>query len=165
LKKRALPVAAVSAAAVAIMWVLIVDVSRIEWDDAILSAIVWVPGLIALHEAIHALLHPRFGLTSDTIVGFWPQQVFFYAAYLGEMSRERFVCVILAPFVVLSVGPLLIAPFTEVPSGITVAISVMNAMLSCVDLVGVFYLIRGAPMKAIVRNKGWKTHWRMADEL
>ena len=164
LRRRALPVAAVSALVVVLMWMLTVDVSRIQWNVAILSAVVWFPGLIALHEAVHALLFPRSGVPGNTIVGFWPQQALFYAAYLGEMSRERFACVILAPLVVLSFGPLLVAPFTEVTSSIVVSISVTNAMLSCGDLVGVFYLLRGSPKKTIVRNKGWKTYWRKAAE-
>jgi len=164
LKRRAPPVAAVSALTVAILWILTVDVTRIEWLVAVLSAVVWFPGLIALHEAVHALLHPHFGVSRNTIVGYWPQHVFFYAAYLGEMSRERLACMILAPLVVLSFGPLLIALFTEVTSGITVSMSVTNAMLSCGDLIGVFYLIRGSPRKAIVRNKGWRTYWRKTAE-
>ncbi|MFA5193474.1 MAG: metalloprotease family protein, partial [Verrucomicrobiia bacterium] len=61
---------------------------------------------IAVHEMIHALVHPAQGRTDKTIIGIWLSRLLFYAHYEGVLSRTRFLAVFAAPLVVLSLCPI-----------------------------------------------------------
>src|SRR5690606_36440679 len=62
--------------------------------------------LVVVHEGIHLLLHPGHGRSSQSVLGGSSKHGIIYALYFGEMSRARYVVVLLGPFVVLSVLPL-----------------------------------------------------------
>jgi hypothetical protein len=117
-------------------------------------------GIVVVHEFIHALVHPMAGRSSHSILGFWPSQVVFYAHYDGELSRNRFVTILLMPLVVISIVPLLVAAATQVTSGWAAFISAFNAFLACVDMLGAGMVLFQIPANRIVRNKGWRTYWR-----
>jgi hypothetical protein len=118
--------------------------------------------LVVVHEAIHLVAHPRSGVTSSSVVGASAKPFMFYAAYLGPMSRNRMVFVLAAPFLVLSVLPLVVLGCTSpsVPHLPTVALlGVVNAAMACVDLYGVALLLWQVPGGATVQNDGWSTYW------
>lgn len=159
LKKIAGPVALLTALLVVLLWSRATDLHRLDWLPAMLTAIAWLPGALVVHEAIHAVLHPRFGASPDSVIGFWREHGFFYAAYLGELSRERLICILLGPLAVISLLPLVYALATGNASAIIVSVSVVNTLASCGDLVGAYLLLRGVPARARVRNQGWRTYW------
>jgi len=116
--------------------------------------------LVPVHELLHTLVHPGWGLSSNTVFGLWLSKGVFYAHYEGEMSRERFLLVFVMPFIVLGVLPtILIMMFPELKQSLF-WLSLFGTVLACGDLVGVGLLIFQIPHSAIVRNKGWKTYWR-----
>jgi hypothetical protein len=121
-------------------------------------------GCIAIilgHEAIHLLALPHQGLRKDTVLGFWPQMLTPYVSHDGEMSRMRHVVVGLAPFVALSVAPILAgALFGWVPLWL-VALSLLNGLGASADLVGVALVVWQTPRRARVRSKGLATWWRV----
>ncbi len=119
--------------------------------------------LIVVHEAIHLCLHPKQAWSKNSVVGVMFKPFVFYAQYLGQLSRNRFLAVLLAPFLVLTVLPLLAAVFVGVPSslGIWLALtSSVNALAACADLLGAALCFRQIPTDAVIRNNGWKTYWR-----
>ena len=63
--------------------------------------------LVVAHEFVHILAFPRFGLTSATVFGVWPSRLLPYAHHSGPVSYRRMMVVALAPFIVLSVVPLI----------------------------------------------------------
>lgn len=44
-----------------------------------LTTIASLPLLILVHELLHAVSHPGFGLQPNTVIGAWPRKMLFYA--------------------------------------------------------------------------------------
>jgi hypothetical protein len=143
-----------------------VAVTKINvWGIVIICAL-----LIPAHELVHALCHPRFGLSQNTIVGVWPTRLVFYAHYEGPMSRNHFAWVFVGPFVVLSLVPIgIIALLRAVPLSPNVVaclviLSLINGAASAGDLIGLLLILFQIPGSATVRNRGWKTFWKSTAE-
>ena len=120
---------------------------------------------IPVHELMHALAHPHYGLSSNSILGLWLSRGLFYAHYEGEMSRNRFLMILAFPYLILSLLPIasialigLAAPAT-VPTYLAVA-ALINSILVSGDAVGFVLLLSQVPSAAVVRNKGWRSYWR-----
>jgi hypothetical protein len=122
-------------------------------------------GSIPVHELVHALTHPRFGLSSESILGFQLSRGLFYAQYEGEMSRNRFLAILAMPFLILSLLPVAIMAFIgslapmSMPSNLGLA-ALINSIYASADAVGVALLLSQIPSAAVVRNKGWKSFWK-----
>ena len=126
----------------------------------LLATVIFLASLFFIHELIHALAYPRFGFNSDTIIGIWPSRFLAYAIYSGQISIVRFIIVLIAPFVILSVAPLLLT-FAGGPHWPTLKmISVANALLCGGDAVICVMIINQVPLNATLRNSGWDTWWR-----
>lgn len=128
---------------------------------AILAAVLPLCVLIPVHELFHASAHPHFGLSEKSILGLWPAKGVFYAHYDGELSRSRAVAVYSMPFIAISISPLLLCAITNRFSGLLAAISIINALVSCVDMLALGLILFQVPANAVIRNNGWKTYWRM----
>lgn len=57
-------------------------------------------GYYAVHELLHAVLHPDLGLSARTMIGLKAAAVF--VIYNGKISRRKLQCVVLGPFLVLT---------------------------------------------------------------
>ena len=126
----------------------------------ILTMAVFFGVLIFVHELIHALACPGFGLTSATFLGVWPSKILAYASHNGPISFGRGIFVGMAPFLVLSVAPLLVA-FAGGPHWQLLTVtSVMNSMVCGGDVVICLMFSSQIPHDAMLRNKGWDTWWR-----
>jgi hypothetical protein len=124
------------------------------------TAIVLLLPLVVAHEGIHLLLYPGMGRSDQSLVGGSSKHDMLYAMYFGEMSRARYVVILLGPFVVLTVLPwpacLAIGRFVPWAAGL----SVLNGMFACGDLMGAWLILRGSPDGARLRNRGYYTWWR-----
>lgn len=119
--------------------------------------------VIPVHELIHALVHPASGRSRNSIVGVWPSRFLFYAHYDGELTRNRFLAILLMPFLVISVAPALFAhAFLDVAPAWLAFASILNALLACGDLLGVLLVAFQVPRAATIRNQGWRTYWKPA---
>ena len=125
------------------------------WEEAVAALIVMI-----VHEIVHGLTHPGWGLSSRTTLGIWPSKLVFFAHYEGEMERNRFLVVFLAPFLVLSMLPLLFAWATAVRSDWIPFVSVLNAAFASGDLLGFMLLGAQIPANTLVRNKGYLSYWK-----
>ena len=83
-----------------------------------------------------------------------------YGGHSGPVSCRRFVVVAFAPFLVLSVAPLLVAFVGGPHWPFLMLVSVVNALMCGGDAVICMMLIYQVPFNATVRNKGWDTWWR-----
>ncbi len=135
------------------------------------SSLVIVILLIPIHELIHAFCTPSFGLTSQTLIGVWPSKLLFFAYYEGAISRNHFLLIFLAPFIVLSILPIGIVALAGVislsPAVISslVLLSLLNGGAASGDLLGFGLALFQIPAKAQVRNKGWRTYWMIPNSL
>lgn len=122
--------------------------------------------IIPVHELLHAICHPGWGLSSNSVIGLWLSRALFYAHYEGSMSRNRFLLIFAMPYLVLSLLPIpliaLSAGFGWTPDTVLALayLSLIGGILASGDVVGFWLIISQIPGSAIVRNKGWKTYWR-----
>lgn len=103
------------------------------------------------HELVHVLAAPSFGLTDRSVIGLWPAGGVAYSHYDGEMSRGRWLAVLLMPFLALSVLPLGVAAVSGWNSPYLAALSLVNAVGSYVDLYNAGYILFKVPAGACVR--------------
>jgi hypothetical protein len=123
--------------------------------------------VIPIHELIHAFFHPGFGFSDKTIIGAWPTKALFYADYQDEMTRNRCLLVLVAPFIALSLIPIAILALSRNLSFISPDLRIALAVFSLLagvgtagDFVICFFLLTQVPDSAMVRWKGWKTYWK-----
>jgi len=159
----ALPVGLTVAAVLVLCWFRFtptappsVIIDRISLAAFIFSFAVIVVG----HELIHVAVHPMAGRSSQSILGFWPVKLLFYAHYEGQLTRNRFVAILLMPFMVISVVPFFIAAITQVSCDWAFYVSCFNALLACGDILGVGLVLSQVPNTAVIRNQGWKSYWQ-----
>ena len=124
------------------------------------------PVLIVVHEMIHAWVHPHFGRTAESVVGVWPSRLVFYAAFTGAHSRDRFIAILGAPFLCITLLPLAVGALCghQLPAAVlylAAYVSVLNALCACGDLFAIAMLFAQVPRTAETRNQGWRTYWRL----
>lgn len=119
--------------------------------------------VIAAHELIHATGFPNFGFSDSTILAAWPSRFLFYAAYLGGMSRNRWLLVYFLPFLVISLAPIAVYHGLGVYSGWLHAVSLLNGLLAGGDLFCILLIWCQVPVRATLRNSGWSTWWKIED--
>jgi hypothetical protein len=130
----------------------------------LLALVLSFPALVVVHELLHAVVHPGWGLSHRTILGAWPARLLFYAHYSGPLSRNRFLCVFAMPFLIITVLPLgLAACGLKLPDLMTWAVawgSTLNALAAGGDYFGILLISLQVPRAAIVQNQGWRTYWK-----
>lgn len=120
-------------------------------------------GIIPIHELLHLVCFPCFGLSENSIIGFWPRMFGAYVYYDGEFSRNRAILISACPFMVLSIIPLLgCFVILNIPV-VVVAVAYLNGLLCSADLVSIFLLAKQVPSNALVRAKGYHSYWRKQD--
>lgn len=132
------------------------------WQVALVAALT-VLGFVAVlvaHEFIHLLAHPRQGRSPDSVVGVWPRALVFYASYDNAVSRTRFLVMVGAPFVLLSVGPVVLFWVTGRVRLWLVFVALVNGIGSCFDVLVIGMVLAQVPGRALIRNKGWVTYWK-----
>jgi hypothetical protein len=157
----ATPVAIATAAALVFAW------GSVKVDEPTAQATWWrlygpfvgLAFLIPVHELIHAVAYPRFGLTSDVLIGVWPSKLLCYAVTTAAVWRNQILLVYLLPFALLSLLPLVICRTFGIVSPFWFVISVVNGLASAGDLVCMALIAWQVPREAVVRNRGWNTWW------
>jgi hypothetical protein len=130
----------------------------------LLAMVLSFPALIVVHELLHAVVHPGWGLSDGTILGAWPKRLLFYAHYSGPLSHNRFLCVFAMPFLIMTVLPLgLAACGLKLPDLMRWAVawgSTLNALAAGGDYFGILLISLQVPQTAIVQNQSWRTYWK-----
>lgn len=173
-----LPFGLFGVSALFILWFCLTDLT---WNDflywffyqsSVLSITSLTIGIIIVHELIHALFHPGYGLTSNTTFGLWLSKGSFYVHWHGEMSRNRAIVGCVSPFLVLSVLPLLVClvpctrSFCLYDSTVAMLcyISLINTFFASADLMGARMFFLQIPKDGIIRNKGYYTYWQINEQ-
>lgn len=63
---------------------------------------------VVLHELLHAAGHPGGGLSPQSLVFIWPRRLQLGVFYDGFMSRTRWLVMRLAPFIGLTILPMIV---------------------------------------------------------
>jgi hypothetical protein len=164
-KLVALPISVVAAVIVAALWLGLTPLRDITHEVSLFGFLLSVAGIIIVHELLHALAHPMAGRSSHSVVGFSPAQAFFYGHYQGEMSRNRFLTILLTPLCIISIVPLLVSGAAQVSSGWVALVSVVNAFCACGDMLLAGLVLFQVPASGRIRQQSWRTYWRERDTL
>ena len=110
------------------------------------------------------MVHPKFGFSHATILGFWPKTFLGYAHYLGELTRNRVLLVLVMPTLVLTVLPLALAASGLLPPSPlrmwAYYTSMANATGAGGDVLGCWLLLTQVRRTSLVQNQGWRTYWK-----
>ena len=145
-------------------WLSGVDTSPLTDIRNVPNAIGIVLVLAPVHELLHFICLPSFGLNDKSMFGFWPKVFSPYVFYNGVLTRNRHIFIGICPFIALSVIPLLCSYILPSIPIVIVAASYLNSFMSGMDLMGSFLLVKQVPSNTLVRNKGDKTYWKKVKE-
>lgn len=119
-----------------------------------------LPALIAIHELIHAVCYPQFGLTPSTMIAVWPAKLLFLAIHFDALRRNRLLLVYSMPFLVISILPLAVCRGLGTNSMALMLASIANALFAGGDIFCFFLIWFQVPRRAMLRNQGWQTWWK-----
>ena len=163
----AFPIGIAVAGAVGYCWYLTgLPAGRLKQDEflvLLIGIVLSIPVLVVVHELLHAVAHPDFGFSRNSIIGAWPSKMLFFAHYSGPLTRDRFLAIFAMPFLVITVLPLVLAATGVLPPLGKLAaawFSTWNALFACGDIFGFFVILAQIPRRAIVQNKSWRTYWK-----
>jgi hypothetical protein len=161
---RAIPIAIVATALFTFLWIVLTPVLPLREIVAsplpILRNVACLVGTIVVHELLHAVVHPNFGLSKQSVIGFWPSRMFVYTVYTHELTKSRCLVILMVPFVIISVLPLIYSTITQTASIVLGYISVVNALLASGDMAAAIMTARLIPKGSTIRTKGWTTYYR-----
>ncbi len=146
---------------IGILWYFLAPLDNFEKEIGF-SVFAWMVGVMILHELVHATLHPGYGLSSKSYLGFWPSKLVLFAYYDGFITKKRYLILVIAPFVVISVVPLVFCIAVRHNSSVAFILSIANTMFASIDLLMFFLILFGAPSNSLVQNNGWKTYFKRA---
>lgn len=159
----ALPVAIASLLVLWKAWAqLPLDVPRMEGARIPAIVLVLFLALVPLHELVHGLFHPRLGRSDASIYGFWPARLVFFAHYDDVVTRNRFLLILLAPTLALSIAPLCVCFLLGRSHWLLAVVSLLNVVAASGDLTGALVVLPQVPASARVRNRGYYTWWQPA---
>ena len=117
--------------------------------------------MVPVHELIHGLAYGRGIRSPHLIFGCWPSRGLCYAIYDAPMPRNRVLGVLAAPFLTLSILPLLCAPWlTGAAQTLTLTYSLLHAGICGGDVICFWWLVSQVQRMAFVHNNGWQTYWK-----
>jgi hypothetical protein len=129
-----------------------IDMTLVWWAIVILTPI---------HEFVHAISTPSWGMSDKTVVGFWPRKILPYTLYTDAWNRSRVIWFLIMPFVILSVLPATGMCFWKLDSPVLYHFILINAGLSSGDILQVPIFLFQVPRHAVIKNKGWNSYWRV----
>ena len=128
----------------------------------------FIMGMLALvpaHEFVHALAYLKSPFSRRLIVGAWPRHGMCYLLYAGPLPRWRVLLMVAAPFLVLSVAPMLalwsgvLAPRPAVRAMLLFAVLNHTALCMGDYCIVLWRILRNVPRGALIHNAGWTTYW------
>lgn len=143
-----------------LLFVVITVGTVVSWRDVAGRFVLAFVLMLPAHELVHAFASPAFGMSHRTFLGFWPSRVLFYAHYEGELPRQRFLLILAALTLALTVLPLLLCVIFDRNAPMVVAVACANGIGAAGDILGIGIVLTQIPRGAIVRNKGWRSYWK-----
>lgn len=130
-----------------------------------LAAVLILVFTIPLHELVHALSTPAWGLSDRTVIGIQRDKGLLlpYMYYDGEQPLRRMLLTGLAPVLVLTVLPLVFLSILPVSGPLRANLGFLaffNVAVSGGDLVNFLWISTHLPAKVTVRHNGWGLLWK-----
>jgi hypothetical protein len=121
---------------------------------------------VLIHELLHLTFYPDHGLSDASLLVIWPRRLHIGAYYEGSMTRQRWLVMRLAPFVILSVLPALF--LTATPSlvlsfTLETCLSILllvNSLGSGGDVLAAAWVAIHLPRGAVLHFQGGRAYWQ-----
>ncbi|WP_202946177.1 DUF3267 domain-containing protein [Desulfosporosinus orientis] len=113
--------------------------------------------LLLIHEFIHLSLIPSFIKSEKTFFGINPCYGFVYSEEL--ISKNRYIIITLAPFVIISVILPVIGGLMGLLNPFAKFLILFNAMASSVDILNFILVAKQTPSKSYLTSNGQYTFW------
>ena len=160
---KAFPVAIINMIVIILSWMIFTSavgiLKSITFPLPIVGFLICLVGVLIIHELIHVAVHPMSGFSTRSIIGFWPSRMLLYAAYDGEINRNRYLAILIIPFILISIIPILIAAVAPIVNLWIVYITILNAFLASGDVLAAITILK-LPTNAIIRSHGNTAHWK-----
>lgn len=114
--------------------------------------------LVPIHEMLHVIVFPDKISSTDIFIGTYRGAI--YVEYLQDIKKERFLLGLILPIIVLTVIPVLIILSTNVNYILLSKIALMNMVLSSMDVLSFYGILRKIPANAKIRNKDSRSFWK-----
>ena len=124
------------------------------------ALLIGLPALFVVHELIHAVAYPSFGLTPSTMIFVWPSKLLIIAATFDALRRNRLLLVYILPLLLISILPLIVCRSFGIDSLFLMIASTVNALIAGGDIFCFFLILFQVPRHAMVRNQGPATWWK-----
>ncbi len=134
------------------------------WAAIILTLLLSIP----LHELLHLLWHPGWGLSASSVLVLWPAKLRFGVYYEGDMSRTRWLLMRLAPLAILSLLPaVLLTACPDMPLGHAARTAVevlttVNGVGSGGDVLAMLLVLFQVPASARLCFRSGRAYWQPA---
>jgi hypothetical protein len=120
---------------------------------------------VPVHELIHALTTPAWGLSDRTVIGFQRGKGLLlpYMYYDGSQPSWRMLLTGLSPILLLTGLPVILilcAPFNKSLRADLGFLAFFNVAVSGGDLVTFFWISAHLPLRATVKGNGWGLLWK-----
>ena len=138
-----------------------VGLDEFRLDRINMNLVYWtIAALIPIHEVVHAISTPSYGMSDKTVVGFWPRKILPYAIHTDALTRTQILWFVLMPLLVLTVLPATVMCLFRLDLPVLYYFILINAGCSAGDVVQVPVFLSQVPRHALVRNKGCESYWK-----
>ena len=114
--------------------------------------------LLIIHELLHLVFIPNFLRSEKTYVGVTTFGGFVVCE--EEISKTRFICISLAPYILLSVLLPTILGLLGLLTPLLKFLIIFNALGSSVDLLNLLLVWKQVPRDGLLISNGPKTYWK-----
>jgi len=126
---------------------------RIDYTTLVVAVVI----VLVLHELAHAW---TFASDRGRTVRIERRQRKIALRYEGTLSRNHYLAVLIAPFVVVSLLPVAVSSIASIGSGDVVLISMLNALVSGGDVIAALLVAQQVPEGATIRRQGSLVLWK-----
>jgi hypothetical protein len=114
---------------------------------------------VVIHELLHLIFIPNFIKSKDTYMG-----LTLFGGYVHTeqaLTKARFILISIAPFFILSIFLPSVLGNLGLLTGTIIFLIILNSIGSCVDILGFLLVLVQVPKKAVIRNNGTSTYWKL----
>jgi putative zincin peptidase len=140
-----------------VLWILTVSFRPIRIDYTTLAVATVM--VLVFHELAHAATFACGRARGLRVECVW-QKYRLHLRYHGAVSRSRYIAVLLAPLVVVSIAPIVASILLPLHSGDLVLISLLNSLASGGDAIAAALVLLQVPANAVVQRRGECVIWR-----
>jgi len=148
---------AVLCMATLVLWIIAVPFHPVRIDYTTLA--IATAMVLVFHELSHAVMFTCGRVRGLRVECVW-QKYRPHLRYHGAVSRSRYIAVLVAPLVAVSIVPIVVSVVLSLHSGDLVLISLLNALVSGGDAIAAALVLLQVPANGIVQRRGECVIWR-----